>query len=171
MSLLKKIKAALVFVALTPSITLAEDAVDVQRLVFTSPGIVGDIGPGFAHVLAQREASATGQIETGLAGVVDLTRIGSTRYSLGGAAARHFGDRDPRGRVSITIDETDFPQQDETIRAPHLDHPDGLVAALLRADSHTSARCAGPLKHLPLKHCRSFGTILARVPKMTDGAA
>ena len=55
-----------------------------------------------------------------LAGLFDLSRIGAVGHSFGGAASRHFCDREPRCKVSINMDGTDPALRGESIVNPHM---------------------------------------------------
>lgn len=71
-------------------------------------------------VLASLDDINTNAGSHGLTGIFDLSRIGAMGHSFGGAASRHFCDREPRCKVSINIDGTDPARRDERIQDPHM---------------------------------------------------
>lgn len=71
-------------------------------------------------VLASLDDINTNTGSHGLTGILDLSRVGAMGHSFGGAASRHFCDREPRCKVSINMDGTDPARRDERIRDPHM---------------------------------------------------
>ncbi len=92
-------------------------------------------------VLSQLEKINKGDIESHLKGAFDLSRIGATGHSYGGATARRFCNEEPNCLASINMDGSSAALFNEKILTPHLQYAsdiDATIAEEIRDDDEVA---------------------------------